>query len=191
MTAQANISLRTELFPRLIFAAAECAATKDIRTQICGVRLEFRNNNCFIVGTTGTMVGVFKQYADMPDIEVTIPHDVIKRINKKADYVTLRLDNGQWVIDGIEFRPVEGFYPDWRRVITAPDVIQEQVMVDPELFAKGAKAIKYAFGSKVMPGTLSTQGGEGIIMHVGDSNGFVMIMGIRKTKRPYYKPMAL
>ena len=191
MTAQASISLKTELFPRLIFAAAECAATKDIRTHICGVRLEFRNNNCFVVGTTGTMLGVFKQYADMPDIEVTIPHDVIKRINKKADYITLRLNNGQWVIDGIEFKPVDGAYPDWRRVVTAPDVNQEQVMVDPELFARGAKAIKYAYSSKVMPGTLSTHGGEGIIMHAGDSNGFVLVMGIRKTKRPDYIPMTL
>lgn len=191
MTAQANISLKTLLFPRLIFAAAECAAAKDIRTYICGVRLEFRNNNCFIVGTDGTMIGVFKQYAEMPDVEVTIPHDVIKRINKKADYITLRFDNGQWVIDGIELKPVEGAYPDWRRVITAPDVIQEQVMVDPELFARGAKAIKHAYSSKVMPDTLSTRCGEGIIMHTGDSEGFVLIMGIQKNKRPDYKPMAL
>ena len=191
MTAQANITLRVEIFTKLIFAAAECAATKDIRNYLNAVCIEFRRNQCFVIGTDGQMVGVFKQYAEIPDMTILIPHDVIKRINKKAEYVVLKITGDECVIDGIEFKQVDGKYPDWRRVISSPDTTQEQVMVDPDLFARGAKAIKHAFGSKRMPNTVSSQAGEAVIMHVGDTNGFVLIMGIRKNHRPAYQPMVL
>lgn len=188
-------SITINLNPLSLLAASQCAAEKDIRFYLNGVYVDVKKTSAYIVGCDGHMIGVFKQYAgDIPDFGVIIPLDVIKKINKKANVVELcyEEDKDRWSLDGVRFVPVDGRYPDWRAVAdTKVDETPHKTKIDPELTARAAKAFKLLYGSKLIPDTLSCQNGLAVIMHAGDNQSMVKIMGIRPDHHLKYNPMTL
>jgi DNA polymerase-3 subunit beta len=188
-------SATINLNPLALLAASQCAAEKDVRFYLNGVYVDVKSSTAFIVGCDGHMIGVFKQYAgDVPDFSVIIPLEVIKKIDKKANTVELSYeeDKDRWSLSGIRFVPVDGRYPDWRKVAdTNVDETPHKTQINPELTARAAKAFKVFYGSKVIPDTLSCQNGLAVIMHVGDNNSMVKIMGIRADHHPKYIAMKL
>ena len=197
MNAQVKIdtlfqSATINLNPLALLAAFECSADKDIRPYLNGVLIEVRNGGAFVVGCDGTIICVIKQHAGaVPDFSVIVPNDVIKRINKKSDTIELTYeeDKDRWTIDGIRFAPLEGRYPDWRRVMSEPDDVQHKFQIHPDLFNSGFKAVKTFYGAKVIPDILSCEKGSAVIMHAGDDVFVIKIMGIRSNHQPQYVGM--
>lgn len=185
-------SATINLNPLALLAAFECSADKDFRTYLNGVCIEVRNGGAFVVGCDGNIICVIKQHAgDVPDFSVIVPNDVIKRINKKSDTIELTYeeDKDRWTIDGIRFVPIDGRYPDWRRVMSEPDDVPHKFQINPELFNSGFRAVKAFYGTKVIPDILSCEKGTAIIMHCGDDVFVVKVMGIRSDSQPQYVRM--
>lgn len=107
-------------------AAVPLAAVKDIRYYLNGVHLEVTaSGHVHIVSTNGH--GLFAGKIEDPiwtgepvpgGFTITIPLDAIKTAAKaKTKYLTLTdLGNGRYSLGDVMFTPIEGRYPDWRRV---------------------------------------------------------------------------
>lgn len=112
--------------PRTAFKAAIlCAATKDIRYYMVGVHIERTASGAVhIVSTDGARL--FVGAITSPECDqagpwrLTVPLDVAKHAAKGRGDVTLQgLPDGRYELDGRTFAPVDGVFPDWRRVIPA------------------------------------------------------------------------
>lgn len=131
-------------------AASLFAASADIRYYLRGVFVEARPTETRIVATTGSIVGVLRDIVtsgaqdDMPD--VIIPNDTVKLVlSMKVPCVALALNGAAWSLGGIPFVPVDGKFPDYRRILTNK-CSGEAASFDPELmmvFVKAARALGF------------------------------------------------
>lgn len=106
-------------------AALTHAAVRDARFYLLGVLLEAaQNGDLHIVATDGhrMFIGVLPgAAADMPELtRIIVPTDVIKRQAKKGD-VEVACEAGVWRLGNEIFKPIEGVFPPWRRVIPSAD----------------------------------------------------------------------
>ena len=121
---------------RHLAAAIHTAASKDIRFYLCGVHVDGR----VVVSTTGTIAAAFlgpKCDSYLPPF--TIPLETAKRIcRRKTEKLEVKDAGNGWIMIGEEMvHPIEGRYPDYRRVfLRATDPAPGGVTVDPELLAK-------------------------------------------------------
>lgn len=129
---------------RHIAAAINTAASKDIRFYLNGV---FVQNN-IVVATDGHCLSAFKTVESASYLpEFIIPLDAAKIIAKlKAQLVTVKLlDDNRIDIGGVVFAPIEGRFPDWRRVMGTANAEGDRVHdmhAHPEIFLKFVKIAK-------------------------------------------------
>jgi len=140
-------------------AAAVCAAKKDIREYLVGVRVDYRISapeRAHFAGTDGHVLFVgraeveFEDGAPSADFGVTVPLDAVKLAVKAAGrrrYVLLQLDGARWVINNAIFTPVDGCYPEFEEVIPRT-VSGEKGQFDPELLARGCSAMRAYLGNE-------------------------------------------
>lgn len=99
-------------------AALICASTEQGRYYLCGVYVDPKG---FLVSTCGHRMFVGKiDLSDTPAFDGwIIPSDAIKRAltGYKADTIEIT----QTRVDVVSCKPVNGFYPDWRRVVPDAD----------------------------------------------------------------------
>lgn len=102
----------------ILKAALICASTEQGRYYLCGVYVDPEG---FLVSTCGHRMFVGKiDLSDVPAFDGwIIPSDAIKRAltGYKADTITIAPDR----VGAIMCAPVDGFYPDWRRVVPNAD----------------------------------------------------------------------
>lgn len=116
--SQASVSiLRSKLK-----AASHCAATKGIRFYFCGVYLEFvASDTAHIVATDGNILFagcVRTEHTIPPGTALIVPIEVVKRAVKGSGAIELRrMDASTWCLGSELFKPIDGVFPDWRRVI--------------------------------------------------------------------------
>ena len=121
---------------RHLAAAIHTAASKDTRFYLCGVHVDGR----VVVSTTGTIAAAFlgpKCDSYLPPF--TIPLETAKRIcRRKTEKLEVKDAGNGWIMIGEEMvHPIDGGYPDFRRVfLPATDPAPGGVTVDPELLAK-------------------------------------------------------
>ena len=122
--------------PKTAFiGAALCAPKNDVRYYLQGVCLQIRDNHIYTIATDGLHLiaqhhgsAISNCGKHLDDLEIIIPLDAIKSIKKpgKKDLpnliVTIDLVNNFYMLGNIVFTPIEGKYPDWRRVL--PDQIK-------------------------------------------------------------------
>lgn len=137
-------------------AVLNFAASKDTRYYLNGVAVQLNNGAVRIAATDGSVLGVMKSGlvfdTDAGEGELIIPADVVKDIVKKAGKAAcvslVRLPGDSMparyeVIGlGLYFAPIDGKFPDWRRVLPSSLSADGPGQFNPELLTKFGKAAK-------------------------------------------------
>jgi DNA polymerase sliding clamp subunit (PCNA homolog) len=126
------------------------AAKQDIRYYLNGVLVQATARETRIVATDGAMLGLFDREQENEDVvfeEFIVPNDVIDALKPDAKFpVRIVIENGQHRIQQYDdraftFKPVDGHFPDYRRVI--PEKASgEAAQFTGELLGKADKAQK-------------------------------------------------
>lgn len=135
-----------------IKSALMCASKRDIRRYLEGVYVEKRGDHITIVGADGYVMFVCREKAfpSDPDFAVIIPNaDASAGITKnKSVCVDVEpMHDDIWSIGGHLFRPTEGRFPDYRKVIPTGEPSGEIGHFDPEKLLKAFKAVSSHSGS--------------------------------------------
>jgi DNA polymerase III sliding clamp (beta) subunit (PCNA family) len=173
-----------------IRAATICAAKKDIRYYLVGVHIKVAHTGfASVIGTNGHIM--FAGRATIENLEgqqsaawtMTIPLETCKKISKKADIVILEsLPDGNYLIDGIRFAPIDGRFPDHTRVITRLDQVtgnDTPSQFNYEYLIQGNDALNAYYGGKNKVYALVQRGNDAGLMHNGENTAVVVIMPMR------------
>lgn len=173
-------------------AAAIFAAGHDVRYYLRGVLAEVRPSETRLVATDGICAAVLRdtvlvgEQPNMPD--VIIPSETVKlALLTKSQVLALALsDEGKWSLAGISFVPVDGKFPDYRRIIPS-QASGEAGYFDTEILGRFLKAAK-ALGTRRQP--ILRQNGTGggaqvqIPGHFDEFVGVIMPMRMFDEKNP-------
>ncbi len=189
-----NVPLRT------LKALLHVAAAKDIRFYLNGVFVQAWGNETRCVATDGHMLAAMRveQGNDVPagdsPIELIIPRDVLDSIKATATQVQATAcvlegpdDAGRWTLQvGASemrvFAPLDGKFPDYRRVI--PNRVTRVVaQVNPALLARMWSCIETMNGKSKSGKSIDMHlhhNGEGGVLVTSKHNNFVgVIMPVR------------
>ena len=128
------MQIKTNDLKALLLAAGK----KDIRYYLNGVHV----NSKHLVATDGHRMHVIAHGGDWPHGPVTIPREAVE-LAVKAKTVELTLTTE--VIGAISYKPIDGVYPDYLRVLPVSIGIvhgDRHVDVNPEYWRDAEKAIK-------------------------------------------------
>lgn len=118
-------------------AALMIAPQKDVRFYLNGVFLQTRNDVLNIVATDGAMcLHGTMAIESIGDYEIIVPYDAVKTITKKSKTVTISWprEDGRHELDCVLFKPIDGRFPDYYRVIPTEtsgevaDFVPEQIV---------------------------------------------------------------
>ncbi len=145
--------------PTKHFAAAIHAASKrDIRYYLNGVYVEATEKETRCTATNGYLAATFRHRMDIGNgmggeklVTLIVPRDTVELVNKATrgkGMIQLERTEGRWTavtaLARFPFEPVDGKFPDYRRVFPSGAPSGEPAQFDPELlgvFAKVAKAL--------------------------------------------------
>lgn len=167
----------------LLKAALLVAADRDIRYYLNGVYVEQGNGGVWIVGTDGQAIlaawhACADEFMDAPS--VIIPRDALT--------AALKLDKGDYLevtssaLGALAYHPVDGVFPDWRRVMPATVLSGAwPETFDADTLARTVKAINIANDAKhhglaatLLPDT------SRIIVRGARSKCLALVMGARR-----------
>lgn len=158
-------------------AAAIVASKEAVRYYLNGVAIQANDKGVFIVATDGHRACVFRQSEahDSAPIDIIIPSSAINALKTKEDTVDLRkINDTQYMIGNIAFEPVDGTFPDWRRIVPK-ETSGETAQFNPAYvgdFAKVAKALNK--GASVL---IAHNGYSASLVSFGpDIDGFGLLM---------------
>lgn len=129
--------------------ALNCAPKNDVRFYLNGVHIEATPEHCYIVSTDGSCMYLCHDLgAVLPSesVSLTLPRDKVELIVKnKVKLTTLTLhDDGSVEARDMRFKPVDGRFPDWRRVIPKPGSVSldcKPSQFDPSILTRCEKAL--------------------------------------------------
>jgi DNA polymerase III sliding clamp (beta) subunit (PCNA family) len=101
----------------LLKAALLCASTEQTRYYLCGVHLATSGH---MVTTDGHRLFCAKLTEAVP-ADIIIPLETVKAALKLAPKRAETIELNGNTLGGIVFTPVDGTFPDWRRVIPPAD----------------------------------------------------------------------
>ena len=176
-------------------AALICAAKKDVRYYLNGVHVEFTSaRHALCVGTDGAMLGAFAaEYTgeDPPKLGTSfvIPYETIKGLklarNQTTVSLTLASDGSCGTLGDRMFKPVDGRYPDFRRVVPTPSDVdhenQTASTVNPSLLVRGVDALRTFRGKPEHAPFLIQRGTDAAVLHDGGDEAVVVVMPMRLT----------
>jgi hypothetical protein len=169
-----------------LFAALECAAKKDIRYYLQGINIQITKPfTGMVYGTDGHILFAgqlpYDGAVDVP-LNLIIPTDAVKRLDKKAEFTELEYDGQNYLLGGARFVPVDGRYPDIGRVIPSIDSSTEQSpgTFDPDLLVRGRAALSLYLGVKPKDTfNFIQRGSDSAVMHAGVNTCLVVVMPMR------------
>lgn len=173
-----------------LHAAAQCASHEVTRYYLNGVHLECTASHIVYVATDGHALFAYQEeisgVRDDPFIgNLIIPNETIKaaKITGKArafPAATLKVDGTRCELElpyqgGIVFTPVDGTFPDWRRVVPWNVASQGEsgFQIDPRILVKLWKAGDLI--DSPYP-TLAMNGGAPALVRFDDENAFGVVM---------------
>jgi len=161
------------------------AATDDIRYYLNGVLFEVDENQVvWLIATDGHRLFAGKIGANQCEqkgpFSIIIPGDAVKRAcTEKTPTLTLcAFSDGRYALGSAIFTPVEGKFPDWRRVCPAVDAERADapLQFNWDYVATAQKALRLWDGSEKAGYALrhlkATQG----LMHSRDESARIVIM---------------
>lgn len=166
-------------------------AKKDVRYYLKGAYFQAKDGVCRITASDGHTLAI-STWLDDPglDLDVIIPGETLDLVLKaygKSEQVTIAKDGETWSLAGIPFMPLEGRYPDTRRIWPSEDALDgKPCLLNPEYYSRLGKIAK-----------IEGVGVEGIrqwwstnlfVFEVGSIRGIIMpIRGdVNKDTRPCY-----
>ena len=171
-----------------LFAALECSAKKDIRYYLQGINIQIKKIGvCMVYGCDGHILfaGQLPYDGDyVAELNIIIPTDAVKRLNKKAELTELEFDGQNYMLGGARFVPVDGKYPDTGRVIPDIDssIDQSPGTYNPDLLIRGRAALALYLGVKPnYTFNFIQRGSDSAVMHAGTNECLVVIMPMRAT----------
>tara|TARA_R110000868_G_scaffold90299_4_gene250768 strand:- start:386 stop:967 length:582 start_codon:yes stop_codon:yes gene_type:complete len=171
-----------------LFAALECSAKKDIRYYLQGINIQIKKIGVGMVyGCDGHILfaGQLPYDGDyVAELNIIIPTDAVKRLNKKAELTELEFDGQNYMLGGARFVPVDGKYPDTGRVIPDIDssIDQSPGTYNPDLLIRGRAALALYLGVKPnYTFNFIQRGSDSAVMHAGTNECLVVIMPMRAT----------
>jgi len=187
--------MQTTIRTSTIKAAIHCAAVRDVRYYLNGALFEFKHGDAphvNIVSTDGHRLSAFREplkyfaEAQTADYSIIVPLDVLKQSAKaKTPRVVLEsTPDGRYMLNYVVFDPIDGKFPDYRRVI--PSTLSgEAARYQPEYLLDAKKALRdfYQVKTEDWLGTKLEQNGTGAAaVHYGKSDSVVVIMPARPGK---------
>lgn len=169
-----------------LFAALECSAKKDLRYYLQGINIQITKPfTGMVYGTDGHILFagqlLYEGAVDVP-LNLIIPTDAVKRLDKKAEFTELEFDGQNYMLGGARFVPVDGRYPDIGRVIPQIDNSTEQApgTYNPDLLVRGRAALSLYLGVKPKDTfNFIQRGNDSAVMHSGVNTCVVVIMPMR------------
>lgn len=171
-----------------LFAALECSAKKDLRYYLQGINIQITKPfTGMVYGTDGHILFAgqlpYEGAVDVP-LNLIIPTDAVKRLDKKAEFTELEFDGQNYLLGGARFVPVDGRYPDIGRVIPSIDTSTEQSpgTYNPDLLVRARAALALYLGTKPKDAFPFVQRGhDSAVMHAGTNECLVVVMPMRAT----------
>jgi hypothetical protein len=169
-----------------LFAALECSAKKDLRYYLQGINIQITKPfTGMVYGTDGHILFAgqlpYDGAVDVP-LNLIIPTDAVKRLDKKAEFTELEYDGQNYLLGGARFVPVDGRYPDIGRVIPSIDNSTEQSpgTYNPDLLVRGRAALSLYLGVKPKDTfNFIQRGNDSAVMHAGVNTCLVVVMPMR------------
>ncbi len=169
-----------------LFAALECSAKKDLRYYLQSINIQITKPfTGMVYGTDGHILFAgqlpYDGAVDVP-LNLIIPTDAVKRLDKKAEFTELEFDGQNYLLGGARFVPVDGRYPDIGRVIPSIDSSTEQTpgTYNPDLLVRGRAALSLYLGVKPKDTfNFIQRGSDSAVMHSGTNECLVVVMPMR------------
>lgn len=186
--------MKVSLNSKHLKAATCCAATQDVRYYLNGVLAEVRASEVRLVATNGSIAAVLRtvNHTDANPVfpDVIIPAETIKQaLITKNESLTLEFnpDGKAWSLGGVSFKPVDGPFPAYRRIIPCA-ASGEAAHFDTDLIVAFMKAGK-AIGHKGNPIIRHNGGGNAQVSFYGREEEFVgVIMPFRMFSEKHPDP---
>jgi DNA polymerase-3 subunit beta len=166
-------------------AALLCAATKDVHFYLNGVRVECDGaGELLLIATDGYVefVGRLAVESDAPAFALTIPRDAVKTAcAARTSMLELKVAEGTHQLGVVVFEPIDGRYPEWRRVIPVQHDPDAHAHYDWALLERARAALAQWHKAKNCTATIVRQGpddGPGVATAVDDT-ALVVIMPLR------------
>jgi hypothetical protein len=186
---------------RFIKASLFTMAKKDVRFYLKGLHIECtQSGDVHLVSTDGAcmMAGLIAA----PDVcwvessklgpwRLTIPRDVVDTVTKtaaraRASGVTLAaLPDGRYMLGDVVFTPLDGSFPDWRRVCPTAQLMEtwdeSPAHLDIEILSRASDAVATWFdmGGKETP-ILHQHGTTAAVITGSDMTCFAVVMPRRE-----------
>lgn len=160
--------MKTSILRKQLAAISLFAGKTDVRYYLNGVNVESSPTETRVAATDGNTAAVARFATENAErFEVTIPGDTVAlALKTKSEVLGLECDsNNYWSLAGIRFTPVEGKFPDYRRIIPR-SFSGVAAQFNPEFTSRAGKAGK-ALGHRSSP----------IIRHNGDGAALVQFYG--------------
>lgn len=175
-------------------ALMETAAIDDVRYYLNGVFVEFLGNRIQMTSTDGHCLLTHYRDSDLylQRDPIIIPLNTLKLAMSAKDLaetwdLTIRDDGKCEILAGdreLIFRPIDGVYPDWRRVIPS-ETSGEPGFIHPFYLAKMQRAFNVLRGFKVTnqsnPVSILHNGNGAHVVTVDDCNCIGIMMPMRHT----------
>lgn len=173
---------------RALKAAAFCASSEETRYYLKGLFAEYKGGELICVATDGhRLIAIHPENngpaPHSPEFGIIIPLDVIARLKLSRHHSMgdLVCEAGQWALhyDGLKigFAPIDGEFPDWRRVVPretngTPGQFNAAYLND---FAKASKVL----GGDAKPVVAYNGEGPALITFHSDIEAFGVLMPFR------------
>lgn len=168
---------------RLLAAVSRCMADRDVRYYLNGLFVEVSGSEARLVATNGHILAAARfTLADPNLFSLIVPAETIKQaIAGKCETVALEMNAlGDYLLAGQRFTPVEGKFPEYRRVFPARVTGEAAPGFDPNYVAAFAKAGK-DLGSREGP-IFRQNGTGGTVVHFYNVDDFV---GVLMPRNPF------
>lgn len=143
-------------FPRAYLGSAlHGAGNQDVRYYLNGVLVEANSAETRLVGCDGNLVAVLRvKQKNESHFSVIVPRATVElALKMKIEAMTLECSDGEWSLCGLRFQPVDGKFPDYRRIIPAastgasahyhPDLIARMAKIGKELKTRSIPIIRH------------------------------------------------
>ena len=122
-------------------------ATKDIRFYLKGANFQAKDGIYRITASGGHTLAMSTWLEDPgPEFNITMPKETLDLVLKaygKSEEVMLAKDGETWTLANIPFFPIDGRYPDTRRVWPDEEAMDgKPCLLDPEYYARLGKVAK-------------------------------------------------
>jgi hypothetical protein len=179
----------------LIKAAIPCAAKNDRREQLNGALFDWNlsEKRLRVMSTNGhtlSALSVEILTCGDPDFSIIVPIDVLIYVSKvKGPAEELKLNGDQWLFADRLFTPIDGQFPDYRRVIPSPEGREcSPGNYDADLLMAGRACLRAYYDLPKCPAFPLSQNGtrDSAVMHNGHNDAVVVILPVRVADR--YSP---